>query len=477
MESTFHSSIFHSIPKPLVFPNITDNHSFVNILLIDSSLPQANILFESANSYTLPIIYHYSSSKEQLTNLLNAHFNYIHRIAFCFASSTDNTKLFLDFLPFFNNYDDISNDNTLFIIDIIHKFNLTHLDFLACNLLKFTKWNNFFDILKNNTSVIIGASNNLTGNILSGGDWLLENTTENIQDTYFNRNIQYFTYLLDDVPWFNTGLINPSGIAVYNGYLYVANFAISKNKYISKINIYNPSEYYQEWAICSELTALAIYDGFIYATNNDDRNITRINLITASVELSWVTIPTVSAGIAIFDGYIYVSNFNGTTISKINILTKVKNDLWVTVGEKFAGVTIFNGFLYTVNYDTGYIYKINLDTSVVETNWAIVDANGPWAIAIYNNYIYVTNLNINNIYKISLFQPNTDNYIWKKSIYPYGIVFYNNLCYVTNFIGNAINRFNIPFVTDTYPENLAQFYSKSDKKKTQKRIKKFIKKL
>ena len=46
------------------------------------------------------------------------------------------------------------------------------------------------------TNITIGASNNRTGNLQYGGDWLLESTNENIKNIYFTDNIDNYEDVL-----------------------------------------------------------------------------------------------------------------------------------------------------------------------------------------------------------------------------------------------------------------------------------------
>jgi hypothetical protein len=46
---------------------------------------------------------------------------------------------------------------------------------------------------------VVGASNDATGNIKYGGDWILESTNENIRDLYFTENISNYTSMLGAV--------------------------------------------------------------------------------------------------------------------------------------------------------------------------------------------------------------------------------------------------------------------------------------
>jgi hypothetical protein len=88
------------------------------------------------------------------------------------------------------------NDNTQFLINIIQQYNILNVDFLACETLLDNNWNNFYKLLMENTKVIVGASNNKTGNLLFGGDWVMESTNTDIELIYFNKSIEYYKYLL-----------------------------------------------------------------------------------------------------------------------------------------------------------------------------------------------------------------------------------------------------------------------------------------
>ena len=99
------------------------------------------------------------------------------------------------------------------------------MDFLACNTLLNSLWLDYYQQLP----TIVGASNDATGNIRYGGDWIMETTSEDIESVYFTKNIDYYTYLLD----------------------YVGNFSILKNDgyYISLYAIVKTISY--RWTNCT----------------------------------------------------------------------------------------------------------------------------------------------------------------------------------------------------------------------------------
>ena len=184
---------------PLIY-SIIDNHKYDNIILIHDKINNPDKFALYANSKSLSIIYNSSSSSKELIELLNKYFTNIKRIAFVFHNSNINTlKQFINNKPFFNFYDLEINTteysiNTQFIIDLANKFNVMNLDYLGCNTLLYDDWNKYFNLLKKNTNAIIGASNDLTGNIKYGGDWILENTNEDIKNIYFINNIVNYQY-------------------------------------------------------------------------------------------------------------------------------------------------------------------------------------------------------------------------------------------------------------------------------------------
>jgi len=179
-------------PTQLVHPEIQSGHSFTNVLLVDSIVKDYTVFVDSVNSSTFPIVYSSNSSKSELLTLLQTHFVAIKRIGLCFVSqSGDATELFLDNEPF------SFSENKDYLVNIINTFQVKNMDFLACDTLHSPVWNDYYTQLTQSTSVIIGASDDKTGNIKYGGDWIMESTSEDLESIYFNQNIGYYNYLLD----------------------------------------------------------------------------------------------------------------------------------------------------------------------------------------------------------------------------------------------------------------------------------------
>ena len=161
---------------------------YKNVLLIDNSVPEYQQFVSSANSSTFPIVYSKSSTKEEILSLLTQNFTTISRIGLVFIAETQ-TDLFLDNQPF--------GSNLQFLISIIKDYQVVNIDFLACNTLNHPRWVTYYNILQKNTTVIVGASNNQTGNIQYGGDWVMESTSQDIETIYFTQSIEYYKHLLD----------------------------------------------------------------------------------------------------------------------------------------------------------------------------------------------------------------------------------------------------------------------------------------
>jgi alpha-tubulin suppressor-like RCC1 family protein len=172
--------------------------SLLNVLLIDTSISDYTIFETSVNADTAPIVYSSATTRAELLASLSAYTS-IDRIGIAFANSTN--VLFLEEQPFF----DLTpfSDNMNFILQVIQQWNVKHIDYLACSTLNVPEWANYYASITEQTGVVVGASNDNTGNIVYGGDWVLESTGQDIEMIYFTQNIEYYTYLLDSISGFS----------------------------------------------------------------------------------------------------------------------------------------------------------------------------------------------------------------------------------------------------------------------------------
>ena len=186
--------------QPLVYNSNTNTNAISNIMLIDSNVIESQIFYDSANENTFPIIYSYDSNRDELLQLLQNKFTSIERISFVFHDSV-NGKTFLDNEPFFLETDFVNGNlslsaNVQFLLKIITDFTVKNIDFLQCNSLNHPIWIKYYDLLNKNTNVIVGGSSDETGNLQYGGNWIMENTNEDIQKVYFTNNISNYTSTL-----------------------------------------------------------------------------------------------------------------------------------------------------------------------------------------------------------------------------------------------------------------------------------------
>jgi hypothetical protein len=203
--------------KPLIYDDFADTTIIHNILLIDDTVKDYDLFVKGSNLITFPIVYNYHSDRNELKTLLLSKFNNIDRIAFVFHNSNMYTKQFLNNQEFFCMSDSVTNtDNVNFIIDTINDLNVSHVDFLACNSLEYDIWIKYYNILQTQTktNLIIGASNDATGNIKYGGDWIMETTNEDIKNIYFNELIDNYTHTLATIIPIDSGLATNNNIYI-----------------------------------------------------------------------------------------------------------------------------------------------------------------------------------------------------------------------------------------------------------------------
>lgn len=195
------TNLTESANSPLIFKSDVNFDLIKNVLLIDSNVQHNQIFFDSSNSMTLPIIYRNDSERIELINYLKMNLTNIDRIGFVFNDSQMNNKMFLNNKLFFTQTDlDGENmehsENFKFIVDLIDEFKISNIDYLVCNSLNNPNWVKYFDLLNFLTGITIGASDDKTGNIKYGGDWIMESTNEDIKQIYWSDSIENYNQTL-----------------------------------------------------------------------------------------------------------------------------------------------------------------------------------------------------------------------------------------------------------------------------------------
>jgi hypothetical protein len=180
----------------LIFDTNADTSVVQNVLMIHSD---AADLGQYANPETFVIVYDHSADRETLLSVLDSRFHHIQRFAFAFHY-TESRSLLLNNAPWFTDDDFLPTNtpspNAQLILDIIARFSVSQLDVLACNTLNDTAWKRYYDTVYAKTGIVIGASDNNTGNLKYGGDWILESTHTDVQTIYFTEAIANYSTLL-----------------------------------------------------------------------------------------------------------------------------------------------------------------------------------------------------------------------------------------------------------------------------------------
>jgi alpha-tubulin suppressor-like RCC1 family protein len=186
--------------EPFIFPDMNgvDLSVYTNLLFIDQSVKDYQDFITSANPQTFTIAYSSKSSREELLALLKKNFTSFQRIGIVFASIGSLANPFLNSQPFFRKNESAPHsDNVRFIVNLIKDFGVKNIDYLGCNTLEYSNWVNYYSILTEQTGVVVGASNDETGNIKYGGDWVMESTGTDVELIYFTKGIEYYKNLLD----------------------------------------------------------------------------------------------------------------------------------------------------------------------------------------------------------------------------------------------------------------------------------------
>jgi hypothetical protein len=87
------------------------------------------------------------------------------------------------------------SSNLQFLLQLVAQYSISHIDFLGCNLLTFPEWRVYFQLFMDR-GVQVGASEDNTGNLKYGGDWVMESTMEDVKQIYFTDALLNYAELL-----------------------------------------------------------------------------------------------------------------------------------------------------------------------------------------------------------------------------------------------------------------------------------------
>lgn len=194
-------------------------------------------------------------------------------------------------------------------------------------------------------------------------------------------------------------LSRPSSCFEYNGYLYITNSSNPNNGKISKISLSNPSgDYELSWATANLGAQSIVTDGtYFYVSSSTNGNfISRILIADpTNTIIDWSSTGIAGTLLALSNGYLYAGNQGNANILKID-LSNGTSIVWATIPLGSAiGLLINNGYLYASNgypnqtsQDNGKIYKILLTDPTIITVWKS-GINYPFGMFRYWYHLYL----------------------------------------------------------------------------------------
>ena len=133
----------------------------MNLLFVDKSIKDVDIFVGSVNENTKCIVYDFFTPIKSTTKkIVDFGISQYDVIGFAFENDKSGNKFFVSnkYYISLKNKDVESNDVTKFIKSIIVTYNVKTVDFLG---------------------IKVRASKDKTGNMLNGGDWILESSDDN----------------------------------------------------------------------------------------------------------------------------------------------------------------------------------------------------------------------------------------------------------------------------------------------------------
>jgi hypothetical protein len=429
------------ITVSLIYPKI--ENEYTNILLIDNQVPDHQVFIDSVNSVTFPIVYSIKSTKKDLLELLS-NFKKIDRIGICSRLNTNDSQLFLDNTPLFSE----NSENIQFLIDMIKQLDIKNIDFLACDTLNYPNWVSYYDILSKETGVIVGASNNKTGNIKYGGDWILESTGEDIEFIYFTQKIENYTHLLDTFPVTGLPAGDMYGMAINGNYMYVGCYG---SNIISKIDItVDPATFTTFITTGNTFTTGIVINTigtntYMYIASFGG-TISLYDITTGTPSITPVVLSVAVAGpvqIFIYNNNLYVAGGDTKKVYaySLKIDGTIDTILWTSpvLGGGIWGVATDGIYIYASDFIYGQIVKISLaDGSLAMSIPVVTGFSTLRNLAIYGNYLYAADYNNNYIVQINLSDATSSN--WTAFNIPVGLLVSDNFLYVGYNNGTTVNK-------------------------------------
>ena len=307
----------------------------MNLLLIDDSLKDSQVFVTSVNDSTIPILYSKTTTRADILTQIDT--VTIDRVGIVFSNEVHTT--FLEGKPCFSKPLQPFSENVNFIISLIQEKNVKHIDYLGCNTLKYPDWAQYYTAIQQ-TGVVVGASDNSTGNLKYGGDWVMESTGQDIELIYFKHSIEYYKYLLG--PGSHYSMIIKQNRELYgagdNNYAQLGLGFSGLRLNLKQINI---TKTVASISCGANHTMVLMTDGYLYGTGNNvgqlglNDSIYRYTLTQITTGVAAVSCGNFHTMVLKTDGSLYGTGYNnyGQLGLSNNTPTKILQQiLYVTDG-------------------------------------------------------------------------------------------------------------------------------------------------
>ncbi len=296
-----------------------------------------------------------------------------------------------------------------------------------------------------------------------------------------------------NLPWL-TGLYSPNNIIMYNDHLYVSNLKgigglnLLRNNTISKISLTTKEiTTLVDSTYLNNPSGLVIYQDYLYICNSNSfngiNNIISINLIGTPIISNAYSTNTTSYGMILYNNNIITTNLLTSNRGSLNIYTITSNDpqplalidtLNTTTINKYRlrASIAYGGFAYISDASTNSILRMNLTDNNTINTW-FPTTTQPLAFATDKTYLYFSRASINKIYRIPLSPDPTGtlvSYEWLSDIQlsnPSGFDISSDYLYVSNRNSGTISKINLitaqatpsPWITGLYQPTRMKIYN------------------
>lgn len=217
-----------------------------------------------------------------------------------------------------------------------------------------------------------------------------------------------------------SGLSQPHGIYLNNGYAYVA------NENATSVSVCDINKDTGALSSCSSTgisgasspVGNTINQGYLYQASFTGSGIFRCNIAVNDGTLSSCTNIDQGAfwGISISQAsnsssaYAYISDYTNSQIKKCSVSAAGAISSCVTTTQNISGpggVLAYNGYLYAANFNNSTVAKCTINSSNGTLSSCTTNGsgfNGPNSIAIYNGYAYIANYNNSTVSKCEVGQ-------------------------------------------------------------------------